>query len=246
MPKIVDHDARRREIITVARRLIVEGGFRAATMRSLAAEAGYANGALKHYFESKEDIVEATFETILDEIDSMEAFQLGSSLSAIDRLHFTLMSPLPSDPKAFADGRVLLALADHALDSPRLRARYQRHLEQWRGAILRAMEAARDEGSVRDDVDFGMIADAYMSMVTGSAVMHLMYPNGEKVPVYEQFVTDTMAMLTTRTAAAPEPGPEPATEDFTLVSLPRTEQPEDSAPVRRHDVVFSNGWAAGA
>ncbi|WP_203236978.1 TetR family transcriptional regulator [Nocardia panacis] len=35
MPKIIDHDQRRRDIVEVAKRLIIEGGFEAATMRSI-------------------------------------------------------------------------------------------------------------------------------------------------------------------------------------------------------------------
>ena len=68
MPKIIDHDQRRRDIVEVAKSIILKGGFEAATMRSIAAEAGFANGALKHYFPGKESIVAATFETILQQM----------------------------------------------------------------------------------------------------------------------------------------------------------------------------------
>ncbi len=45
MPKVIDHDQRRRDIIDVTWKLIVKGGIEAATMREIAAEAGFANGA---------------------------------------------------------------------------------------------------------------------------------------------------------------------------------------------------------
>lgn len=201
MPKIVDHGQRRREIIGVARRLIVEGGFRAATMRSLASDAGYANGALTHYFDGKDAIIEATFDAVLDEITRQDPAPADASITPSERLRALMLAPVATTPDEFAAGRVLLALWDHALESPRLLERYRAHLDAWRSSLVAAMEAARDAGSVRDDVDFDSIADGYISMMMGAAVMHLMYPAGEKVSVFLTFVDDTLAFL-----AAPSAG----------------------------------------
>lgn len=196
MPKIVDHDQRRREIIAVARRLIVEGGFRAATMRSLAADAGYANGALTHYFESKDAIIVATFEAVLVEISLQEEPAVGDpALNTIEHLRSLFLAPVATKPDDFAAGRILLALWDHALDSPQLLARYRAHLDAWRASLVAAMTAGRDAGALRGDADFGLIADGYISMIMGSAVMHLMYPEGDKVPVYTTFVDDVLTFL---------------------------------------------------
>ena len=45
MPKIVDHDARRRELVEIASQVIAKNGVEGATLRELAAEAGFSNGA---------------------------------------------------------------------------------------------------------------------------------------------------------------------------------------------------------
>ncbi|MGR3938530.1 TetR family transcriptional regulator [Streptomyces sp. BRA346] len=50
MPKIVDHNARRRLIVKSVWALIGRRGLAAVTMRELAAEAGFANGGLAPYF----------------------------------------------------------------------------------------------------------------------------------------------------------------------------------------------------
>ena len=44
MPKIVDHDQRRRELVDASLRIIVRQGLAGATMRDIATEAGFANG----------------------------------------------------------------------------------------------------------------------------------------------------------------------------------------------------------
>ncbi len=61
MPKIVDHDQRRREIVEVTWRFIAREGIAKLNLRDLAAAAGYANGGLKIYFPTKDAILAATF-----------------------------------------------------------------------------------------------------------------------------------------------------------------------------------------
>lgn len=46
MPKQVDHDERRREIATAVLRLVTTGGVEAASLRTVAGEAGVSMGAV--------------------------------------------------------------------------------------------------------------------------------------------------------------------------------------------------------
>ena len=57
MPKIVDHDQRREEIVAATWRVIDRHGLDEATTRRIAEEAGYSNGVLAHYFRDKDDIL---------------------------------------------------------------------------------------------------------------------------------------------------------------------------------------------
>ena len=50
MPKIVDHDARREEIAQALWRVVRRDGIRAASVRTVAAEAGWSAGAVRYYF----------------------------------------------------------------------------------------------------------------------------------------------------------------------------------------------------
>ena len=53
MPRIVDHDARRAELLDGAFELFAERGWNALTMRGIARELGVSTGTLYHYFDSK-------------------------------------------------------------------------------------------------------------------------------------------------------------------------------------------------
>lgn len=59
VPKIVDHDQRRREIVDAYLRVLARSGVAGTHGRSVAAELGVVPGTLWHYFASVEQIAEA-------------------------------------------------------------------------------------------------------------------------------------------------------------------------------------------
>ncbi|MBD0269810.1 MAG: TetR/AcrR family transcriptional regulator [Cyanobacteria bacterium Co-bin8] len=58
MPKIVDHDQYRRELLRQCFDLFAEKGYAALTMRQVAQGLGVSTGTLYHYFPSKEALFE--------------------------------------------------------------------------------------------------------------------------------------------------------------------------------------------
>ena len=62
MPKIADKQQRRDEIVDAAIRVILRDGLAGTSMRVVASEAGCTIGLINHWFSSREDLVEATFE----------------------------------------------------------------------------------------------------------------------------------------------------------------------------------------
>ena len=65
MPRVVDVDERRRQLAEAAARLIARAGVEAATLRDVAAEAGWTTGALTHYFADKRELLLFTFKASL-------------------------------------------------------------------------------------------------------------------------------------------------------------------------------------
>jgi AcrR family transcriptional regulator len=59
MPKIVDHEGYRRQLLKGSFDLFAERGYAAITMRELAASLGVSTGTLYHYFPGKQAIFEA-------------------------------------------------------------------------------------------------------------------------------------------------------------------------------------------
>lgn len=58
MPKVVDHEQRRRGIAEVVLRIVAADGVAAATLRRVAAESGHAMGTIQHYFHTTRQMLQ--------------------------------------------------------------------------------------------------------------------------------------------------------------------------------------------
>ena len=137
MPKIIDHDQRRSDIVDVTWDLIVRGGIEAATMREIAAAAGFANGALKLYFPSKEDIIAATYERALD---MMRQYVELDGLRGLTALRELCVSSMPIDPERITAGRVLMIFWQMSLANRTMHDKYLEHVREWRGLLHRFLD----------------------------------------------------------------------------------------------------------
>jgi len=59
-------ETRRADLITAAQELVAEGGPEAATVRAIAARAGVTAGLIRHYFQSKDELIRAAYVSLMD------------------------------------------------------------------------------------------------------------------------------------------------------------------------------------
>ena len=194
MPRIIDHDQRRRDIVEVAKKLIIEGGFEAATMRSIVTAAGFANGALKRYFASKDAIVAATFESVLAETgERMQS--LDPELAPMAALRAFVRAGLPLEDHEIASARVLIALWNHSLTNRELARRYAELLGGWRADLALRVAAARGREEAADAPAIAALADEIISVTVGAHVTSLMFPPGHLVPHYTRYLDHLMLRI---------------------------------------------------
>ncbi|HEY0187730.1 MAG TPA: TetR/AcrR family transcriptional regulator [Cellulomonas sp.] len=195
MPKIIDHEARRASVIAAARRLIIAGGLEAATMRAIAAEVGNANGALKHYFASKEAIVSGVFEAVLAEVTSQtEAVTTGED--PVDRLRAYVATSLPLTPQSIREARVLLAMWELSLSDEGLARRYEQHLSSWRATLARYFADVEGCGRLAPGVDVPVVLDEVIATVVGASTVSLMTPPGSMIARYRGVLDHWLATWT--------------------------------------------------
>ncbi len=77
MPKVVDADQYRKELLYQSLDLFAEKGFANVTIRQVAKALGISTGALYHYFPSKESL----FEQLVEELGHQEVLVLNSAMA---------------------------------------------------------------------------------------------------------------------------------------------------------------------
>lgn len=93
MPRQVDHDARRTEIVQGVWQVIARDGLAAVSMRNVAAAARISVGRIQHYFTSKDELVRASARAMI-EVGTDRYREDTRDAPAIDRLREALGHPL--------------------------------------------------------------------------------------------------------------------------------------------------------
>ncbi|WP_166346534.1 TetR/AcrR family transcriptional regulator [Phytoactinopolyspora limicola] len=194
MPKIIDHDQRRSDIVDVTWELITKGGIEAATMREIASAAGFANGALKHYFPSKDDIIQATYERALELMKSY--VQLGE-LRGLAALRAMCLAAMPIDEERITAGRVLLTFWHASLSNPKLYEKYLEHVREWRAQLHQLIAEGREDGDIVTAIPDEQLVDEMVLLNAGANVMSLVGPQFSTVELQRRHIESFMDRLTT-------------------------------------------------
>ncbi|MBB5953651.1 AcrR family transcriptional regulator [Saccharothrix tamanrassetensis] len=195
MPKVIDHDARREHIVDVTWGLIVRGGLEAATMREIATAAGFANGALKRYFASKDALVEATFDRALSMVHAHIAGSTADR-SGLEALRAMCYGAMPLDAKRVTAGRVLLVFWQMSLSNKALHDRYLEHLRGWRGLLHEHVQRGREDGDIRTSTPDEQLVDEIVLMNAGANVMSLVGPRYSTKKLQKQHLDSFFERIT--------------------------------------------------
>lgn len=119
MPRIVDHEVRRRELAEALWRIIVREGLEAVSVRNVAAESGWSAGALRHYFPDKASLTAFAMNLVTERVtDRLQALDQGGdpeqfALGAMEEL-------LPLDEVRRTESEVWLSFTLRARVDPAL------------------------------------------------------------------------------------------------------------------------------
>ncbi|MFI5938007.1 TetR/AcrR family transcriptional regulator [Actinoplanes sp. NPDC051494] len=172
MPRLVDHDLRRAELLAATWRVVRERGVEGTTTRAIADEAGCSLSVLAHFLGGKDDILVAAQTAVYDRIVD-RAFRLGGDLSGLAALRAALEAVLPLDAERAADAHVNVAFAGAALSHPRLAAsRRDSHL-RIREILRVCLREARDLAELRGGVDDDEVIDDFIILVEGTTLLSL-------------------------------------------------------------------------
>src|SRR6186997_2284312 len=125
MPRVVDHDERRRQIARVVSDIAAERGLSDVSFREVAAHAGVSVSLVQHYFGEKANLLMTTLEI---QSATMNAYiterlaGIGADPEPIEVLRVVARAFLPIDEVSRRSMLVYHGFAAAALTDPELRA----------------------------------------------------------------------------------------------------------------------------
>lgn len=194
MPKIVDHDERRLELVDATWRIIARQGLEGATMREIALEAGFANGALKPYFPTKDTLLEFAFGHVFNRTNSRIA-GVTEGKSGIQALRAFCLEVLPLDEERINEARIVIPFWQKAVNDPQKAEIHRRSMDEWVTTIRRFLAEARDNGDVRAAVDDSILAGQLLNMLLGAQIDAALAPAGRTESGHTDQLDGYLALL---------------------------------------------------
>ncbi|MCB1616916.1 MAG: TetR family transcriptional regulator [Pseudomonadales bacterium] len=111
MPKLVDHNKRRKHFIISAMSVLASKGYSNFNLRAVAEEAGFTTGAMAHYFDDKEALLLAVFHFYADHMSSFVDKLMTESSDPKRKLERVLLSLLPIDDQHKAGWKIWFELS---------------------------------------------------------------------------------------------------------------------------------------
>jgi AcrR family transcriptional regulator len=141
MPKVVDHDERRAQIVSATWDALASVGLEGSTMRAIAERAGCTTGRLTHYFDSREEIITAALREVHGRAGA-RMIRAAEGASGVGALRAVLLEALPLDDERRLEWRVWLAFWAQATVDAGLRAENEQRYAEWRGVLDRLVREA--------------------------------------------------------------------------------------------------------
>ncbi|RJQ82816.1 TetR family transcriptional regulator [Pseudonocardiaceae bacterium YIM PH 21723] len=170
-----EYEDRRRELLEAVFRITAERGLDEVSIRTVAAEAGVSVAKVQYYFRTKDELLLAGFEHVMQLLETRQQ-RLDYSGPMRQVLRDCLLVWLPIDAERIASTRVFLAFAVRALHSPQL-AEIEVKLEEEVVSSLAALIARGQElGQIRAGVDPEQQAQLLLAVLDGLTLQMLLNP----------------------------------------------------------------------
>jgi AcrR family transcriptional regulator len=176
MPKIVNHEERRRQIAEAVLRVTAKRGLDAVSLRDVAAEGGISMGRVQHYFTNKDEMlifacgymIERMNERIAERIAAAPTPKTGREI-----LRNVFVEILPLDEEQRAGTRIWIAFLARASLEPTLKSFMRDTWIQGHHNIAEMMRAAQERGELPADLDPDRETVSALSLTDG-LVSHIL------------------------------------------------------------------------
>ena len=190
----VKHEQKRREILDAARRCFARDGFRGASISSICAEAGISPGHLYHYFESKEAILGAIVEMVLEDAREHLSRTMEESSDALAALISEMEQAKAR--KEYGGNILILDMFAEAGRNTELAKVLQEHNRGMRQLLADFLRKGQTRGRIDPSLDAETAATVLIGVIDGSKVMAVRDPSLNRTKTIELLHTLIVRLLT--------------------------------------------------
>jgi AcrR family transcriptional regulator len=175
VPKLVDHQQRRTEIIDATLRLVARDGLGGATTRAIAKELGVANGAVGHYFTNQDALLAATYEEVFARTNARAA-ERAAGLKGLDALLATLRELLPMEAATVDEARIVVCFWGRITTDEGLRTLLPKEHQAWTRSTQEMLEQAIEAHDLRAEAEPAPLAELLVTTVHAMQVRVVTLP----------------------------------------------------------------------
>lgn len=174
MPRVVDAEQRRRELIDLTAREIARSGLDHVTLREVARAGGWSTGIVSHYFSDKRELLLATFRSRAEHAGSLARQLVQQGYAPLDAF---VAAVLPLDDERLLNWQVWLAFWGAAVGDADLSAAQRDRHDSFQRDLMTALSEERNRGRLRPDADLEHEALRLIMVVDGIALQVVFSPD---------------------------------------------------------------------
>jgi len=175
MPKDVNHDERREELLEAVWQVIARDGMERATIRAIARETGWSAGVLAHYFDGKEEIIGSALRLMYERIAARWDSKL-EGLTGIEALQELVLDNLPLDDERELETRFLMNYWSREIRGGNHGPRPARRGPMLIDLLTELTRDAQATGEIRSDEAPEDIAERLLGLIDGFSLHTLLDP----------------------------------------------------------------------
>jgi AcrR family transcriptional regulator len=175
MPKEVDHDERREELLEAVWRVIARDGMEGTTIRGIAKETGWSTGVLSHYFADKDEIVTSALRLAYERIATRWDQKL-EGLAGVNALYELVLDNLPLDDQRRLETQLLMNYWSLMIRGHDLTERPRRRGPLLIDLLTRFVREGQEAGEIRRDEAPDDVAERLLGLIDGFSLHSLLNP----------------------------------------------------------------------
>lgn len=176
LPKIVDWDSKRDEILSATWRVIARDGITGATIRAIAREANCSRGILGHYFADKADILGSALLLSHRRVGARMA-AATAGLSGLGALRVVMLEALPLDERRDLEAQIEISFWGRALGNAELRELQHSEFDRLCARLRGHLAEAAGLGELRPDFDLDVGTHQLVVLIDGLSSERVLYPD---------------------------------------------------------------------